>query len=44
MKDSKISSEGYENVEKFYTLLKLSNLRELNRLNNFQDNNSLRNI
>ena len=37
MKDSKISSEDYENVKKFYTLLKLSNLRELNRLNNFQD-------
>ena len=37
MKDSKISSEDYQNVKKFYTLLKLSNLGELNRLYNFQD-------
>ena len=32
MKDSKISSEDYENVKKFYALLKLSNLGELNKL------------
>ena len=37
MKDSKISSEDYQNVKKFYTLFKLSNLGELNRLYNFQD-------
>lgn len=37
MKDSKISPEEYENVKKFYALLKLSNLGELNRLYNFHD-------
>ena len=37
MKDSTISSEDYQNVKKFYTLLKLSDLGELSRLYNFQD-------
>ena len=37
MKDSMISTKDYEDVKKFYTLLKLSNLGELNKLYNFQD-------
>ena len=37
LKDSMISLEGYQNVRKFYMLLKLLNLGELNRLYNFQD-------
>lgn len=37
MKDSMISLEDYQDVKKFYMLLKLSNLGELNRLYNFQD-------
>ena len=37
LKDSRISSEDYENVKKFYTLLKLQNLGELSRIYNFQD-------
>ena len=37
MKDSIISTKDYEDVKKFYTLLKLSNLGELNKLYNFQD-------
>ena len=37
MKDSMISLEGYQNVRKFYMLLKLANFGELNRLYNFQD-------
>ena len=32
-----ISTKDYEDVKKFYTLLKLSNLGELNKLYNFQD-------
>ena len=32
-----ISWEDYQNVKKFYILLKLENLGELNRLYNFQD-------
>lgn len=37
MKDSILSNEEYENVKKFYTLLKLPNLGELNQIYNFQD-------
>ena len=37
MKDSVISGEDYENVKKFYTLLKISNLGERNKVYNFQD-------
>ena len=37
MKDSILSNEEYENVKKFYTLLKLPNRGELNQINNFQD-------
>ena len=37
MKDSTVSREDYENVKKFYTTLKLSNLGELNQIYNFQD-------
>ena len=37
MKDSVLSKEEYENVKKFYNLMKLSNLRELNQICNFQD-------
>ena len=37
MKDSMISLEDYQNVRKFYRLLKLSNSGELNQLYNFQD-------
>ena len=37
LKDSQISDEDYENVKKFYTLLKLRNLGELNRIYNFQE-------
>ena len=37
MKDSVTSGEDYENVKKFYTLLKMSNLGELNKVYNFQD-------
>ena len=37
MKDSVMSGEDYGNVKKFYTLLKMSNLRELNKVYNFQD-------
>ena len=36
-KDSTISEEEYENVQKFYTTLKLKNLGELNHIYNFQD-------
>ena len=43
VKDSTISTKDYADVKKFYTLLTLSNLGELNKLYNFQDN-SLRNI
>ena len=32
-----ISEEDYENVKKFYILLKMSNLGELNKIYNFQD-------
>ena len=32
-----MSGEDYGNVKKFYTLLKMSNLRELNKVYNFQD-------
>ena len=44
MKDSKISLEDYQNVKKFNTLLKLSNLGELNKLYNLQDTIILCNI
>ena len=37
LKDLQMSDEDYENVKKFYTLLKLKNLGELNRIYNFQD-------
>ena len=37
MKDSVISDEDYNNVKKFYKLLKMSNLGELNKVYNFQD-------
>ena len=37
MKDSILSNGEYENVKKFYTLLKLPNLGELNQIYNFQD-------
>ena len=37
MKDSTISGQDYENVKKFYTVLKLKNLGELNDIYNFQD-------
>ena len=36
-KDSVISGEDYGNVKTFCTLLKMSNLRELNKVYNFQD-------
>ena len=32
-----MSGEDYGNVKEFYTLLKMSNLRELNKVYNFQD-------
>ena len=44
MKDSLKSDEDYDNIKKFYKLLKMSNLGELNKVYNFQDSNSLRNI
>ena len=37
MKDNVISDEEYQNVKKFYKLLKMSNLGELNKIYNFQD-------
>lgn len=37
MKDSVISEEHYANVKNFYTILKMSNLGELNKIYNFQD-------
>ena len=37
MKDTVISDEEYQNVKKFYKLLKMSNLGELNKIYNFQD-------
>ena len=37
MKDFVWSSDEYEKVKKIYTILKLSNLGELNQINNFQD-------
>ena len=37
MKDSVLSTKDYENAKKFYTLLKMSNLGELNQVYNFQD-------
>lgn len=37
MKDSVLSTEDYESVKNFYTLLKISNLCELNQVYNFQD-------
>ena len=37
MKDSVLSTEDYENVKNFYTVLKTSNLGELNKVYNFQD-------
>ena len=37
MKDSVLSQEEYEKVKNFYTLMKLSNLGELNQIYNFQD-------
>ena len=37
MKDSVLSTEEYENVKKFDTILKFSNLGELNQIYNFQN-------
>ena len=37
IKDSVLSKEEYENVKKFYNLMKLSNFGELNQIYNFQD-------
>ena len=37
MKDSVISEEDYVNVKNFYTILKMSNLGELNKIYNFRD-------
>lgn len=37
MKDSVISEEDYANVKNFYTILKMSNLGELNKIYTFQD-------
>ena len=37
LNDSQISLEDYENVKRFYTLMKLENLGELNKIYNFQD-------
>ena len=37
MKDSTIFDQDYENVKKFYTMLKLKNVGELNHICNFQD-------
>lgn len=37
VKDSVISGEDYADVKKFYTILKMSNLGELNKIYNFQD-------
>ena len=37
MKDLVISEEDYANVKNFYTILKMSNLGELNKIYNFQD-------
>ena len=37
MKDSVIPDEDYNIVKKFYKLLKMSNLGELNNVYNFQD-------
>ena len=37
MKDSVIPDEDYNIVKKFYKLLKMSNLGELNKVYNFQD-------
>ena len=37
IKDSVLSKEEYDNVKKFYNLMKLSNFGELNQIYNFQD-------
>ena len=37
MKDCVLSADEYENVKKFYKLMNISNLRELNQMYNFQD-------
>ena len=37
MKDLALSTKDYKNVKRFYTLLKMSNLGELNQVYNFQD-------
>ena len=37
LKDSQISTEDYENLKKFYALMKLENLGELIKIYNFQD-------
>ena len=37
MKDSILLTKEYENVKKFYTILKLSSIGELNQIYNFQD-------
>ena len=37
MKDSGLSKGEYENVKKFYNLMKLSNLGELSQIDNVQD-------
>ena len=37
LKDSQIYTEDYENVKKFYALMKLENLGELIKIYNFED-------
>ena len=37
LKDNILTDEEYENVRKFYQTMKLENLRELNKIHNFQD-------
>ena len=38
LKDNVLTNEEYKNVEKFYQTMKLENLGELNKIDNFQDN------
>ena len=37
LKDNVVTDEEYENVKKFYQTMKLENLGELNKIDNFQD-------
>ena len=41
LKDEITTNEEYENVKKNYKTMKLKDLGELNKIYNFQDNNSL---